>query len=136
MTVRKFGRRWMLLGGGASILIIDDDPVIHVLFRSVLEPAGYDLVFASTGRQGIQAARGVRPTLILLDYSLPDLQGSEVFAQLRADEASRRLPVVFVTAKSGSDWVPPPGEGILGLIRGGGVPRADRPDRLVRDDET
>ena len=105
------------MSGGASILIIDDDPVIHVLFRSVLEPAGYDLVFATTGRQGIDAARGVQPTLILLDYSLPDLQGGEVFDRLREEDATRGLPVVFVTAKSGSDWVPPVGRGILGLIR-------------------
>ena len=105
------------MNGGASILIIDDDPVIHVLFRTVLEQAGYDLFFASTGHQGVEAARRGQPTLVLLDYSLPDMEGAEVFAALRADPATAALPVAFVTAKAGSDWVPPVGDGIVGLIR-------------------
>jgi signal transduction histidine kinase len=80
------------------ILYIEDDPSSIVLVRRVLEEAGHVVVAASTGMTGIEAALREHPALILLDISLPDLDGYAVVAMLRTFPTLAGVPVVAVTA--------------------------------------
>jgi CheY-like chemotaxis protein len=81
-----------------SVLIVDDDPDQHVLAGMYLGHAGYVVLHARDGREGYQAAREARPSLILMDIRMPSLDGEQAFRLLRGDERTRRIPVVAVTA--------------------------------------
>jgi PAS domain S-box-containing protein len=82
-----------------SILVVDDDPAILHLYSEILRAEGYQVWAASTGHQGLQAARERRPDLVLLDVILPDLSGIEVCRQIKAEPA---LSDVFVVLVSGA----------------------------------
>lgn len=79
-----------------KILLIDDSETILLLERQILGPY-YDLVTAKDGRAGISAALSERPDLIVLDLVMPKANGLEVCERLRAEEATRRTPIVVVT---------------------------------------
>jgi DNA-binding NarL/FixJ family response regulator len=69
-----------------SILIIDDHPIFRVQARAILESEGFDVVGeASDGASGLEAARTLRPALVLLDIGLPDVEGFELANALAAD---------------------------------------------------
>ena len=80
------------------ILVIDDEPDIVkvVVFR--LKKEGYDLQVAVDGQHGVDLARTRKPDLILLDITLPKMNGYEVCAQIKADEAIKHIPIIFMTA--------------------------------------
>jgi two-component system, cell cycle response regulator DivK len=80
------------------ILIVEDDPKNLKLVRDTLQVKGYRTVDAGTGEEGVQLARDHRPALILMDIQLPGISGVEAFRQVRADPATRAIPVVAVTA--------------------------------------
>jgi two-component system phosphate regulon response regulator PhoB len=84
----------------AKILIIDDEPDIVDLVSHHLRGAGLDPVAALTGQDGLRRARE-RPDLIILDLMLPDIEGTEVLRALKADERTRAIPVLFLSARSG-----------------------------------
>jgi two-component system cell cycle response regulator DivK len=81
-----------------SVLIVDDDLDQHVLTEMCLGHAGYQVLHAHDGREGVQAAREGRPTLILMDMRMPAVDGQQAFRLLRGDERTRAIPVVAVTA--------------------------------------
>lgn len=81
-----------------KILVVDDtEPNIRLL-RALLAGAGYEVVTASCGTEGIAAATRENPDLILLDIMMPDLTGFEVCQRLRAAPETRQTPIVFLTA--------------------------------------
>ena len=80
-----------------KILIIEDAPMNRDLLVQLLED-DYELMQAVDGDQGLELAAGRRPDLILLDISLPGIDGWEVLARLRADARLRPIPVIAVTA--------------------------------------
>ncbi len=83
------------------ILIIDDEPGFATLLKRLLEDLElYEVRIATTGREGLAAARDFRPHLILLDMLLPDMNGGEVSQMLAADSALRDARIVFLTALS------------------------------------
>ena len=85
------------------ILIIDDEPDIREVAQVSLELVGHHEVFtAGSGHEGLEAARTHQPDAILLDVTMPDLDGPSTLAELRADPATREIPVVFLTAKTQS----------------------------------
>jgi CheY-like chemotaxis protein len=85
-----------------KILLIDDDRDIRTITNLVLLTQGMgNVVEASTGREGIEAARTYRPNAILLDMRLPDLSGETVLQLLRADPWTRDIPVILFTAFAG-----------------------------------
>jgi len=86
-----------------SVLIVDDDPDQHVLVGMYLEHAGYAVLHAHDGGEGYEAAVARRPALVLLDMRMPRTDGEWAFRQLRADPATREIPVVAVTADV-LDW--------------------------------
>jgi two-component system KDP operon response regulator KdpE len=80
----------------ARVLVIDDEPQIHRLLRSVLGVAGYSVERADTGIEGLRLARSRAPDAVLLDLGLPDISGHEVLARLRSFSG---VPVIMLSAR-------------------------------------
>jgi DNA-binding response OmpR family regulator len=89
----------------ALILAVDDTASDRELLATILGREGYQLALAKDGAQALELAAKLDPDLILLDILMPGLDGLEVCRRLKADEATRAIPVIFVTAQSGSDEV-------------------------------
>jgi CheY-like chemotaxis protein len=84
-----------------TVLCIDDNPTNRRLVeRIVWLRAHLTLLEAPTGEDGLELARRQRPDLILLDLKLPDLPGEQVLAALKAESATRPIPVIIVTAEN------------------------------------
>jgi two-component system cell cycle response regulator DivK len=83
---------------GPRILIIDDDPDNLGLVSFLVSQAGYEVLNARNGRQGIEMARRESPDLILLDLSMPELSGWEVAQILKGDEKTSHIRLVALTA--------------------------------------
>jgi two-component system response regulator VicR len=84
------------------VLCIEDEPEMIDLMRLILERKGFEVLGAVGGRQGLDAIREHMPDLVLLDLMMPDVDGWEVYRQMKADAELRDIPVVIVTAKSQS----------------------------------
>ncbi len=82
------------------ILVVDDEPDLLELIRFNLSQTGFEVETAETGREGLQAVRRRAPDLLVLDLMLPDLPGTEVCRQMRADPKLRDVPIIMLTAKS------------------------------------
>ena len=80
------------------ILVIDDEAGIRESLRMILEYEGYTCVLAATGEEALALAHTHLPDLILLDMSLPGIDGWEVTAELKNDEKTRHIPIVALTA--------------------------------------
>ena len=81
-----------------SILVIDDEPANLHLLTDMLQEQGYKVHGARTPELGLNTARGVLPDIILLDIMMPEMDGFEVCQKLKADEATREMPVIFISA--------------------------------------
>ena len=79
------------------LLVEDDEPNRDMLFRR-LTRSGHDVVVAADGEEALTHARGASPAIILMDMSLPKIDGWEAIRILKADEATRRIPIVALTA--------------------------------------
>jgi DNA-binding response OmpR family regulator len=80
-----------------TVLIVDDDPAIRELIAEILDEAGYTVLEADCGRQALRLAQEHVPTVVLVDQMLPDMSGLDVLERLRAQAASRYIPVVLVS---------------------------------------
>jgi two-component system, cell cycle response regulator DivK len=80
------------------ILYIEDDLTNRLLVRRILEAEGYHVIEAENGPQGLTIANMVRPHLILVDISMPDMDGYEVATRLRAMQNVHGVPIVALTA--------------------------------------
>ena len=84
------------------ILSIEDDQEMIDLIRLILSRRGYDVRGANSGEEGLKIIRKDHPDLILLDLMIPDMDGWEVYQQMKADDATKNIPVIVVTAKAQS----------------------------------
>lgn len=84
------------------ILCIEDEPEMIDLIRLILGRRGFNVVGAAGGREGLEKARQDPPDLILLDLMMPDMDGWEVYQQIKADDRTKKVPVIVVTAKAQS----------------------------------
>jgi DNA-binding response OmpR family regulator len=82
------------------ILVVDDEVSIRNLLSRVLTREGYDVVQATTGREGVETAARHQPDLIVLDLNLPDLYGEDVCQQIRQNPATENVPVLILTGKA------------------------------------
>ena len=82
------------------ILIVEDNEKNLKLVRDVLQYKGYLTIEAGTGEDGVRLARERGPALILMDIQLPGIDGITALGQLRADPATRAIPVIAVTASA------------------------------------
>lgn len=85
-----------------SILCIEDEPEMIDLMRLILGRRGYEVKGAVSGADGLRMIREEKPDLILLDLMMPEMDGWEVYQQIKADEKNRDIPVIVVTAKAQS----------------------------------
>jgi two-component system cell cycle response regulator DivK len=87
------------------ILVVEDHEDNRQILRDLLGNAGYDMIEAQTGEDGLAAAATQRPDLILMDIQLPGIDGYETTRRLKADPDLRAVPIIVVTsyALSGDD---------------------------------
>ncbi len=85
----------------AKILVVEDNPAFQRLLTLALTEAGYDVIVANDGAEGLQKARQHRPQLMILDIMLPGMDGYEVCRYVRSDPQIAHLPILMLTAKAG-----------------------------------
>jgi DNA-binding response OmpR family regulator len=84
------------------ILCIEDEPEMIDLIRLILGRRGFEVKGANGGVEGLHMIREELPDLVLLDLMMPDMDGWEVYQQMKADEKTKGIPVIVVTAKAQS----------------------------------
>ena len=84
------------------ILCIEDEPEMIDLIRLILGRRGFEVLGAAGGKEGLEKVRQDPPDLVLLDLMMPDMDGWEVYQQMKADEKTKDIPVIVVTAKAQS----------------------------------
>jgi DNA-binding response OmpR family regulator len=82
------------------ILCIEDEPEMIDLIKLILNRRGFEVVGASGGKEGLKVVREIHPDLVLLDLMMPEMDGWEVYQQMKAEESTRNIPVIIVTAKA------------------------------------
>jgi two-component system, cell cycle response regulator DivK len=81
-----------------TVLIVEDQFDFLAIHKLYLEKHGYRVLYAENGKDGVRCAREHHPHLILMDYSMPDLDGVSATAQLKEDPSTRDIPVLLLTA--------------------------------------
>jgi len=131
------------LAGIGTVLVIDDEAAVRDLMQRFLTKEGFRVVTASSGEEGLQRARELRPDAITLDVMMPGLDGWAVLSALKADAAVADIPVVMLTivddrnlgyALGASDYLTKPidRERLTAVLR---QHRRDRPVLVVDDDD-
>lgn len=83
------------------ILVIDDEDGVREIIQFSLEAAaGYSVLTATSGSEGLAKAAAEQPDAILLDVMMPDMDGPETFGKLQANAATAEIPTIFLTAKA------------------------------------
>lgn len=106
------------------VLVAEDDFNVRLTLEIVLEDEGFDILLAVDGEEALEAARSSHPDVILLDQIMPKLDGKQVLQALRADEATRDIPVLVLSGMERGvpeDW---PGAQFVG--------KPFSPEELVR----
>jgi len=112
----KVGRQWRFdrglidewlqvasTGTRASVLVIDDEEVIRLLFKEILEGLGHRVVAAGTGSQGLELVKQEDFALVFLDLKMPGIDGVEIFREIKAIKPE--LPVIIITGYPESDMM-------------------------------
>src|SRR3954463_15740974 len=108
------------------ILVVDDQPINVQLLKRKLEREGIEVTAAYNGAEALELVKIAKPDLILLDVMMPDMDGIEVCQRLQSDEATRSIPIIFVTARTSKE----------GKIEGLGVGAVDYITKPIDLDET
>jgi DNA-binding response OmpR family regulator len=106
------------------VLVAEDDFNVRLTLEIVLEDEGFEIILAADGEEALRAARESHPDVILLDQIMPKLDGKQVLHALRADEATRDIPVLVLSGMErgvAADW---PGAQFVG--------KPFSPEELVR----
>lgn len=85
---------------GKKVLIIDDETDLSTLIKTELQASRYEVVLANDGQMGLETAQRERPDLIILDIMMPKMDGYAVLKRLRADDRTRKTPVIMLSARS------------------------------------
>jgi DNA-binding response OmpR family regulator len=86
------------MADGKTILVVDDDLTLREMYEERLKQEGYIVIGAADGEEAIKKAQDQIPALIILDIMMPRINGIDVFKQLRADEKTKGIPIVILTA--------------------------------------
>jgi two-component system, OmpR family, alkaline phosphatase synthesis response regulator PhoP len=84
----------------SKVLIVEDEQGIVHLLRSRLEPEGFQVIAANNGQEGLRAVTEARPDLVILDLTLPDLDGYEVCRRIRRQPETARLPILVLSGRA------------------------------------
>ncbi|MDY0040997.1 MAG: response regulator, partial [Desulforhabdus sp.] len=82
----------------ASVLVVDDDPIVRILAREALEKTGFTVMETDNGREALSVFKRQQPDIVLLDVLMPQIDGFEVCVSLRELAGGRHVPVVIMTA--------------------------------------
>jgi DNA-binding response OmpR family regulator len=88
-----------------KILLVDDDPGVHLVTVPILSKAGYYAISAKNGEQALHLALNERPDLIILDVIMPGIKGRDLCKKIKAYGVLKDTPVIFLTAKDSEDDV-------------------------------
>ncbi len=112
----KVGRQWRFdkvsidewlrqksVGGGTSILVIDDEKVVRALFKETLEEQGHRVITAEDGAEGLELVQEQDFALVFLDLKMPGMDGTEIFRQIRTIKPD--LPVTIITGYPDSEMM-------------------------------
>lgn len=83
-----------------KVVCVEDEPEMIDLIRLILSRRGFEVIGAEGGQQGLNTIRAELPDLVLLDLMMPEVDGWQVYQQLKADPATADIPVIVVTAKA------------------------------------
>lgn len=86
--------------GQRHIVYVEDDDEMIGLVKLILERKGYRVTGAQGGREGLEVIQRELPDLVLLDLMMPDVDGWDVFQNMRGNQATKDIPVIVVTAKA------------------------------------
>ncbi len=86
-----------------KILLVDDSRIVLRVEQMILSKGPYELMMASDGSEGFERAVAARPDLILMDLVMPRMDGFEAMRRLRANEATKAIPVIMVTTLGDAD---------------------------------
>ncbi len=84
----------------SRILIVEDEPDVLLLLENRVRGAGYEVLSATDGERGLELARTEEPSLVILDWMMPKLDGIQVCEQLREHDPHRAIKVLMLTARS------------------------------------
>jgi two-component system, OmpR family, response regulator VicR len=88
--------------GPLKVVCIEDEPEMIELVKLILNKKGVEVFGASGGQAGLEAVEQLNPNLVLLDLMMPDMDGWEVYQQMKAHPQMRDIPVIIITAKAQS----------------------------------
>ena len=80
-----------------KIVIIEDDPTISQMYRMKFEADGFDVRMAANGQIGVDLVKSFKPDVVLLDIQMPEMDGAEALANIRAHQESKTTPVIVLT---------------------------------------
>jgi CheY-like chemotaxis protein len=89
----------------STVLTVDDSKVVRSMVTRHLQPYGCTILEATNGQEGVEMARTHQPDLVLLDVTMPVMDGRQALGELRKDAATKGIPVIMLTAESGPDLV-------------------------------
>jgi CheY-like chemotaxis protein len=104
----------------ATVLVADDIAANRNLLRETLEPHGYEVLLVDNGETAVKVARRALPDVILLDINMPVLDGYQTCRQLKEQELTRNIPVIFISANEGA-------QSLVDGFRAGGVDYVTKP---------
>ena len=96
--------KWETKRDGFTVLVVEDDRDIRELLRWTLEVAGYQVIEAENGADGIAAARQYEPDAILMDMSMPLMDGCQSTRRIRQNPRLARVPIIACTAYNRWEW--------------------------------
>lgn len=91
-----------MAGDSKRVVCVEDEPEMIDLVKLILSRKGFHVIGAMGGREGLEAIGREKPDLVLLDLMMPDMDGWEVYQQMKAKEDTKAIPVIVVTAKAQS----------------------------------
>ncbi|HET8884618.1 MAG TPA: response regulator [Candidatus Saccharimonadales bacterium] len=80
-----------------KIAIIEDDTVINQMYRMKFEADGFEVRLADNGKRGVALVESFQPDIILLDLQMPEMDGAEALAEIRAHDWGKKIPVIILT---------------------------------------
>jgi DNA-binding response OmpR family regulator len=83
-----------------KVVCVEDEPEMIDLIRLILSRKGFEVIGANGGVAGLETVRAEKPDVVLLDLMMPEMDGWQVYQQLKADPSTAEIPVIVVTAKA------------------------------------
>lgn len=81
-----------------TVLLVEDNEDNRIVYRTILEHVGYNVIEAHDGEEGVMQARGFLPDLILMDISIPKMDGWQATRQIKANDITAGIPIIALTA--------------------------------------